>query len=666
MGDMAKRVAELREIIERHNRLYYVEDAPEISDAEWDLLFHELKGIEEANPTLVTPDSPTQRIGAAPSEKFVQHRHLVPMLSLDNAFGKDELIAFEARVKRFLGDESDVVFQGELKFDGLSLSLTFVDGVLQTATTRGDGESGENVTPNAKTIRTIPLRLLVSAPGMIEVRGEVLLDRAEFERINKVRESNGEATFANPRNAAAGSVRQLDSKITASRKLSFWAYGLGASGDLKFDTQSDIANWMKKAGFQVSDHLEKLEGANECLQYIEKWNANRTKLPFDIDGLVFKVDSIALQERLGFTSRGPRWAIAYKFAAEQATTLLEAITWQVGRTGTVTPVAELQPVQVGGVTISRATLHNLEDLLRKDVRVGDTVVVQRAGDVIPEIVSPVPSSSHEKLAIPKAPIECPVCSTELTQKEGEVALRCLNRKCPAQVAERIVHFVSRTAMDIEGLGEKQVLRFLELGHLNDVADIYTLHLRKQELSELDRMGEQSVANLLEAIEASRKRPLNRFLFALGIRHVGETGAFSLARHFGSIERFKEATFEELLTIDDVGPNTAGEIIEFLQDEESRQIMERLLEQVSPEPMIVDVGTGVFVGQTVVLTGKLEKLTREEAEEMVRKQGGKASGSVSKNTSLVVAGPGAGSKLAQAERLGIRVIDEDQFLEMVGG
>lgn len=666
MEDMAKRAAELREIIERHNRLYYVEDAPEISDAEWDRLFHELKGIEEANPTLVTPDSPTQRIGAAPSEKFVQHRHLVPMLSLDNAFGKDELIAFEARVKRFLGDESDVVFQGELKFDGLSLSLTYVDGVLQTATTRGDGESGENVTPNAKTIRTIPLRLLVSAPGMIEVRGEVLLDRAEFERINKVRESNDEATFANPRNAAAGSVRQLDSKITASRKLSFWAYGLGASGVLKFGSQSEIAIWMRKAGFQVSDYLEKLEGANECLQYIEKWNANRTKLPFDIDGLVFKVDGIALQERLGFTSRGPRWAIAYKFAAEQATTLLEAITWQVGRTGTVTPVAELQPVQVCGVTISRATLHNLEDLLRKDVRVGDTVVVQRAGDVIPEIVSPVHSSDHEKLAIPKAPIECPVCSTKLTQKEGEVALRCPNRKCPAQVAERIVHFVSRTAMDIEGLGEKQVLRFLELSHLNDVADIYSLYLRKQELSELDRMGEQSVANILEAIEASRNRPLNRFLFALGIRHVGETGAFSLAQHFGSIERFKEATFEELLTIDDVGPNTAGEIIEFLQDEESRQIMERLLEQVSPEPMIVDVGTGVFVGQTVVLTGKLEKMTREEAEAMVRKQGGKASNSVSKNTSLIVAGPGAGSKLAQAEKFGIPVIDEDQFLEMVGG
>lgn len=666
MGDVAKRAAELREIIERHNRLYYVEDSPEISDAEWDRLFHELKAIEDANPSLITPDSPTQRIGAAPSEKFTQHKHLVPMLSLDNAFGTDELFAFEGRVKRFLGDESDVAFQGELKFDGLSLSLTYVNGVLQTAATRGDGETGENVTPNAKTIRSIPLRLLVDAPGTIEVRGEVLLDKAEFERINAERIKNDEPTFANPRNAAAGSVRQLDSKITASRNLSFWAYGIGATGELRFDSQSGIAKWMEQAGFRVSEHLEILKNGEECVQFIEKWNANRSKLPFEIDGLVFKVDNLRLQERLGFTARGPRWAIAYKFAAEQATTLLEGITWQVGRTGTVTPVAELEPVQVGGVTVSRATLHNLEDMRRKDVRVGDKVVIQRAGDVIPEIVEPVKSKNHDRLPIPEAPNDCPVCGTKLEKKEGEVALRCPNRKCPAQVAERIVHFVSRTAMDIEGLGEKLVLRLLDLGFLKDVADIYQLHLRIQELSELDRMGEQSVSNLLSAIESSRSRPLNRFLFALGIRHVGETGAFSLARHFGTIERFRSATFEELLEIDDVGPNTAGEIVEFLQDEESRNLLERLLEAVSPEPVVVEIGNGIFAGKTVVLTGKLEKMTREEAEEMVRKQGGKAAGSVSKNTHLVVAGPGAGSKLAQAEKLGIEVIDEDAFLKLVNG
>ncbi len=665
MKDAAKRATELREEIERHNRLYYVEDSPEISDAEWDKLFHELKSLEESDPSLITPDSPTQRVGTKPSEKFLPHKHIVPMLSLDNAFGSDELIAFDNRVKKFLGEDKEIEYQGELKFDGLSMSLTYVDGILQVATTRGDGETGENVTPNAKTIRSIPLRLLSKSSGNVEVRGEVLLDKNEFLRINKEREKKGEPAFANPRNAASGSVRQLDSKITASRKLTFWAYGFGASGDQKFSTQSEIAKWLRESGFKVSDQIKILKGAKECLNFVNHWNDKREQLPFEIDGLVFKVDNLNLQERLGFTARGPRWAIAYKFAAEQATTLLKGITWQVGRTGTVTPVAELEPVQVGGVTISRATLHNIEDLLRKDVRIGDTVLIQRAGDVIPEVVSPIPSKKHSTLPIPAAPKSCPVCTFELVQKAGEVALRCPNRKCPAQIAERIVHFVSRTAMDIEGLGEKQVLRFLDLGFLKDVSDIYLLHLRKQELIELDRMGEQSVNNLLQAIEESRRRPINRFLFSLGIRHVGETGAFNLATHFQTIENFLEAKFEDLIQIEDVGPNTAGEIIEFLQDEESRNVLNRLLEHIKPDPLQVEKSDGIFAGQTVVITGKLEKMTRDEAEELIRKQGGKAAGSVSQKTNLVVAGPGAGSKLAQAEKLGIKVINEDDFLALVG-
>ena len=666
MADFAKRAKELRDKLNHHSHLYHVLDKPEISDAEWDRMLRELEAIEEQHPDLITPDSPTMRVGAKPSAKFRPHRHLKPMLSLDNAFGFDALRAFNSRVLRQLGmpESEEVAYMGELKFDGLSMSLTYVDGMLTTAATRGDGETGEDVTPNARTIRSIPLRLRAEAPGTIEVRGEVLLARAEFDRINAERKKAGDPEFANPRNAAAGTVRQLDPKVTASRRLVFWAWGIGETGNLDLDSQAHLYAWLGKAGFKVSSDAKVLQGIEECMKFVEEWTPRRMNLPFNIDGLVFKIKAWRMQERLGTTSRGPRWAIAYKFPAEQTTTKLLGITWQVGRTGTVTPVAELEPVNVGGVIVMRATLHNSEDLHRKDVRVGDTVIVQRAGDVIPEVVGPVPDRQHAKRPVPKPPDKCPVCDTKLVKTEGEVALRCPNNRCPAQVAERIVHFVSRNAMDIDGFGYKLVLRLLEDGFIKDISDIYRLKARRQDLEELERMGAQSVSNLLDAIEASKTRPLNRFLYALGIRHVGETSSFDLAKTFGSLDAVRHAKYEELLKVGDVGPRTAGEIVEFFQEEENQRLIDDLLALgVKPSPLQV-LRSGQFAGKTVVFTGKLEHMTREDAEALVREMGGTAAGSVSKSTDLVVAGPGAGSKLEKAKSEGVKVISEKEFLKLL--
>ncbi len=660
----------LREEIDHHNHLYYVLDQPEISDAEWDRKFRELAALEEEHPELRTPDSPTQRVGARPSERFGKHKHLSPMLSLDNALGLDELREFDVRVKKGLAkSEEEIEYTAEPKFDGLSLSITYDDGLLQVAATRGDGEVGEDVTSNAKTIGSIPLRLRCDSFGVIEVRGEVLMNRTEFARINEGLLEAGLPEFANPRNAAAGTMRQLDPKVTASRKLSFWAWGLGTPGTAAYTKQTEIIAFLRSAGFRVSEHVRLVSGIEECEQYVEEYTNRRNELPYEIDGLVFKVNDIRSQQSLGFTARGPRWAIAYKFPAQQTTTLLTAITWQVGRTGVVTPVAELEPVEVGGVTVARATLHNFEELIRKDVRIGDTVVVQRAGDVIPEIVCPVADRSHDSRPIPVLPDVCPVCTSTLVRREDEVALRCPNRVCPAQVAERIVHYVSRSAMDIDGLGEKLVLRLLDLAYISDVSDIYRLFERRDELESLDRMGAQSVDNLLRAIEASKDRPLNRFLFALGIRQVGESLAFSLSSHFGALSSVREATYEQLLRVPDVGPNTAAEIVEFFQKTENQQLIEKLLAGgVRPQSVAVaeKEGDNPFVGKTVVFTGKLEKMTREDAEEIVRRSGGTAASSVSKRTDFVVAGPGSGAKAKKATELGIPLVTEDEFLGMVPG
>ena len=668
MKEIEERIRKLRDEINRHNYLYYVLEKPEISDAQFDKLFRELQTLEAKYPQFISDDSPTMRVGAKPSEKFLTHKHLTPMLSLDNAFGADELEEFFHRTSRFLKkrDVTHLEVTGELKFDGISLSLTYEDGVLKTAATRGDGETGENITPNARTINTIPLRLQQEFPGIIEVRGEVMLTRDEFARINEERAKNGEQLFANPRNAASGSLRQLDSKITASRNLSFWAWSVGEVKKTGCKSQFELYGWLRNMGFRVSEHIRLLSGFKDCKKFVEEWEFKRSELPFDIDGLVFKVNEFEVQNELGYTSRGPRWAIAYKFAAEQAMTKLLSITWQVGRTGVVTPVAELDPVHVGGVKVSRATLHNYDEIMRKDLRIGDTVVVQRAGDVIPEVVHVVIHDKQKRGKKPAAPSKCPACHSDLVRKDGEVALRCLNRTCPAQNAERIVHFASRNAMEIEGLGEKNVLRLIDEGLVETISDIYRLKEKREKLVALERMGEQSVSNLLNAIEESKKRPLHRFLHGLGIRQVGETAAFALARRFKTIDVLRDAQFEELMQVPDIGPNTAGEIVAFFEDEENRRLLDELkdLGVVPEEVKEAEVGDNPFSGKTLVFTGKLEKMTREEAEEMIRKLGGKASGSVSKSTDLVVAGPGAGSKLENAKKYGVRVIDEDEFLKMV--
>ncbi|MBX7131887.1 MAG: NAD-dependent DNA ligase LigA [Fimbriimonadaceae bacterium] len=658
--NVAERAAFLRGEIERHNRLYYVFDAPEIGDTEYDRLFHELKRIEDEHPELRSPDSPTQRVGVAPLDRFEQHRHRAPMLSLDNAFGQDELRAFDERVRKGLGRER-VRYFGELKFDGLSMSLTYEDGLLVRATTRGDGTTGEVVTPNARTVRGIPLRLTEPIPGTIEVRGEVVMFRAVFDEVNRERQARGESPFVNPRNAAAGGMRQLDSRLTAQRKLNFFAYGAIPAENLA-ESQSALMTKLRDLGFAVRQEGRVCEGFDELWTFTQLVQSMRPALPFGIDGAVLKVDRFDEQDALGMTARGPRWATAYKFPAEQAFTTLVRVFNQVGRTGTVTPVAELEPVFVGGVTVSRATLHNYEDLARKDVREGDTVIIQRAGDVIPEVVGAVLEKRIGDPPRPQPPTICPECGTELVRAEGYIAIRCPNRQCPAQVSAKLIHFASRLAMDIEGLGEKQIVRFLELGYLSDLPSVFRLHQYRAALVELDRMGEQSVTKLLAAIEDSKTRPLNRFIYALGIRFVGDRTAGDLAREFRTLENLRHADYEQLLAVPDIGPRTASEIQEWFEEPENQALLDGLLgEGVSPVEGEAPVGD-LFAGQTLVFTGKLEHMTREDAEALVIKLGGKASGSVSKLTTTVVAGPGAGSKLAKAEQLGIPVISEQEFLE----
>lgn len=655
----ADRAAWLRQELERHNYLYYVLERPEIDDTQYDRMFRELVDLESAHPELRTPDSPTQRVGSAPVAEFGTHRHAVPMLSLDNVFDEAELRAFDERARKELHVDQ-VDYHAELKFDGLSLSLTYRDGLLETATTRGDGVTGEVVTPNAKTLRGVPLRLKGVVPGVLEVRGEVLLFKEAFDRMNADRSARGEQVYVNPRNAASGSMRQLDSRITASRKLNFFAYALGAGPSLA-GTQSGTLSRLKVLGFAVNDQSVTAHGLDELLAFIEHAQSIRNDLPFGIDGVVIKVNDLAQQATLGFTNRGPRWAVAFKFPAEQAMTVLQGILWQVGRTGVVTPVADLAPVFVGGVTVTRATLHNMEDLTRKDVRVGDTVIVQRAGDVIPEVVGPVLEKRTGNPPVPTEPTHCPECETALIRKQGEVALRCPNRQCPAQIAAALRHFCSRGAMDIEGLGAKLIDRFLELGWLFDIPGIYRLGDRAEEIAALDRFGEQSTANLLAAIEASKTRPLDRLVFGLGIRFVGDRTAKDLAREFRTLDGLRNCTYETLVGIPDIGERTAREIEAWFEDPENQAIIDRLLEYgVAPVEAEAPVGD-LFAGETWVFTGKLEQFSREDAEALVLRYGGKAAGSVSKNTTAVVAGPGAGSKLVKAQQLGVPVLDEGEFL-----
>lgn len=658
----SERVLDLRRTLERAIERYYVDDAPEISDTEYDMLLRELTDLEAAHPELVTPDSPTQRIGAPPQKGFAPHTHSRPMLSLDNAFTEEELRAFDERIRKVLGRE-EIEYFVELKFDGLSMALQYEDGRLILAATRGDGTTGETVTHNARTVHGIPLQLPLKVQGRLEVRGEVLMLKSVFERLNRARAERGEQVFANPRNAASGGMRQLDSRLTAQRRLSFFAYSI-AEGAETVTSQSEAMANLASLGFGTRSEAQLCMGIEAVVARVAALQELRASLPFGIDGVVIKVNSFAEQAEMDFTSRFPRWAIAYKFAAEEAFSIVEAVTFQVGRTGAVTPVAELQPVQVGGVTVRRATLHNMSELTRKDVRVGDTVIIRRAGDVIPEVVGPDLSRRPTHAVPVPTPARCPECDTELIQDEGMVVLRCPNRHCPAQISAKLVHFASRLALDIESLGEKQVDRFVELGYLSDLPSIYRLPQHRAALVELDRMGESSTQRLIDAILASKTRPLDRLLFGLGIRFVGDRTARDLARRFGTLAAFRGASYEDLIGIADIGPRTAEEIASWLQDDSNQSMLDELLALgVQPEEETGPTGD-LFAGQTLVFTGKLETLDRTDAETLVVRLGGNAGGSVSSKTSLVVAGPGAGSKLAKAEQLGVKVISEADFIAML--
>ena len=683
------RIEELRRQLNYHNYRYYVLDSPVVSDAEYDRMMQELTGLEDEYPDLVTPDSPTQRVGAAPAEAFQSYAHRVPMLSLQNAFSIGEVEAFDQRVKRMLEMPSDaeIEYVCELKIDGLAISLTYENGVFTRGATRGDGYSGEDITTNLRTIRAIPLAMLdaetrgrgdtgmaqgqtfnvqgsaVSVPPVIEVRGEVYLLHEEFRRINREREEAGEATFANPRNAAAGSVRQLDSSITAKRNLDIFLYGVGFVEGVTFETHWETLQALKAWGFKVNPNIRRVKHMGEVREYIEEWTERRETLGYDIDGIVVKVNSLALQDRLGYVARSPRWATAYKFPATQETTIIRDIFVSVGRTGALTPVADMEPVEVGGVTVSRATLHNEDEIRRKDIRIGDTVVIQRAGDVIPEVVKVIKEKRTGRERQFRMPDICPVCGSRVERPEGEAVTRCINLSCPAQVRERIVHFTSRGAMDIEGVGPAQVDQFVERGLIGDPADLY--FLKVEDLLPLDRMGEKLASKLIGAIQESKHPPLARLLYALGIRHVGEHVAQVLADHLGSVELVASASREQLAAVPEIGPIIAESIADFFDEDHNRKILEKLRKAgVQPKVETREAG-GAFAGKTFVFTGALKSFTRDEAEETVRRLGGRAASSVSRNTDYVVAGEEAGSKLDKARELGIAVLSEDEFLRMAG-
>ena len=688
----AARIEELRQQINYHNYRYYVLDSPVVSDAEYDRLMRELTELEEEHPSLVTPDSPTQRVGAPPATAFESYTHRVPMLSLANGFSTEEVVAFDQRIKRMLGmsADSDIEYVAELKIDGLAMSLTYERGVFVRGATRGDGYSGEDITTNLRTIKAIPLALLDTEtrrrgdtesktsgspqsairnpkseiPRLMEVRGEVYMLHEEFRRINREREAAGEPTFANCRNAAAGSVRQLDSSITARRNLDMFVYGVGAGEGVEFETHYETLQALKSWGFKVNPNIRLCANIEAILSFIEEWTRKRETLGYDIDGIVVKVNSLDLQDRLGFVARNPRWALAYKFAPSQETTVIREIVVQVGRTGALTPVAKMDPVEVGGVTVSSATLHNEDEIRRKDIRIGDAVVIQRAGDVIPEVVQVITEKRTGAEKPFKMPDTCPVCGSRVERPEGEAVARCVNLACPAQVKERIVHFASRNALDIEGVGPGQVDQLVEKGLVRDPADLYSLKM--EDLLALERMGDKLASKILSAIEGSRNPTLPRLVYGLGIRHVGEHVAQVLADHFGSLDAIEEASEDELARVPEIGPVIAESIADFFAEEHNHRILEKLRRAgVIPKAEKREV-SGAFEGKTFVFTGTLKSFTREQAEEKVRQLGGRAASSVSKNTDFVVAGEEAGSKLQKARDLGVTVLSEDEFARMAEG
>jgi DNA ligase (NAD+) len=668
-GSAEQRAGELRRELERHNRLYYVLDDPEVGDDEYDALLDELRAIEAEHPELRTPDSPTQRVGAPPLDRFEQVEHHEQMLSLGNARNEEELRAWENRLANYLKrldiTASQFSYTTEPKIDGLAISLTYEDGVLVRGATRGDGRVGEDVTQNLRTIGSVPLRI-PDAPELVEVRGEVYLPIAAFKALNERRAEAGEPTFANPRNSAAGSIRQLDPSLAAERPLSTWIYGIGAAPGLDLATHMDEVEWLNERGFKVNPDTGHHAGVEGVVERCHRWEERREQLDYEIDGVVVKVDERALWRELGVVGREPRWAIAWKFPPTTATTTMHEVVWNVGRTGHMVPFAMLEPVHVGGVTVTTATLHNEEDLARKDVRAGDEVVVMRAGDVIPQVVSPKLPRKNPRARKPGPPKVCPDCGTETVKPEEAVFTICPNRTgCPGQAFQHVKHFVSKGAMDIEGLGEKQAAVFLERGVIADVADVYDLTAER--LVELDRFAETSARNLVAAIDASRERPFKRVLYALGLPGVGYVTAEALADHFGSIDALREADPEKIEEVEGVGPIMAVRIAESLADEPTWALVEKLKEKglkLEADASERRAEGGPLEGKTVVLTGTLPELTREEAAALVKAAGGKVTSSVSKKTDYVVAGESPGSKLAKAESFGTEVLDEPGLLALV--
>ncbi|WP_018932384.1 NAD-dependent DNA ligase LigA [Gracilibacillus lacisalsi] len=659
-----QKLVALREELTEYNYQYHVLDNPSVSDAEYDAKMKELKAIEAEFPELITPDSPSQRVGGEPLEQFEKVTHRVPMLSLGNAFNEEELKDFDRRVREGLATD-DVTYVCELKIDGLAISLRYQDGLFVQGATRGDGTTGEDITSNLKTIRSIPLRIKDHSP--IEVRGEAYMPQKAFVSLNEAREKNGEEPFANPRNAAAGSLRQLDPKIAAKRHLDIFLYAVGEWESGSLETHSERLTYLQELGFKTNPEWRKCHCIEEVIQYVEEWVEKRAALSYDIDGIVIKVDNLEAQEQLGFTAKSPRWAIAYKFPAEEAVTNLTDIELSVGRTGVVTPTAILEPVKVAGTTVQRASLHN-EDLIKeKDIRIGDTVVIKKAGDIIPEVVRVVEdmrTEEQEPFAMPEA---CPSCGDELVRLEEEVALRCINPNCPAQLKEGLIHFVSRLAMNIDGLGEKVIEQLFHAEYIHTIADLY--RLEREELLKLERMGEKSVENLLTAIENSKQNSLERLLFGLGIRFVGSKAAKTLAEHFETMDRLQQASFEDLIAIDEIGDKMADSIVHYFEDDQVKQLISELkdlgLNLTYQGPKVNEAAAdSPFSGKTVVLTGKLAIYTRQEAKQQIEALGGNVTGSVSKKTDLLIAGEDAGSKLDKAKKLEVEVWDEAKLQEVL--
>jgi len=666
-AEAKKRIEQLVEQLTRYDRAYFVDDKPLVSDAIYDQLFHELLNLETQYPDLTLPHSPTKRVGSEPIEAFDKVEHEVAMLSLSNAFSEQELRDFDRRVKSLL--DSSVEYVCELKIDGLAVSLLYEDGHFIRGATRGDGTVGEDITSNLKTIRSIPLT--IDAPGRLEVRGEAFMPKEAFERLNEVRAQKGESLFANPRNAAAGSLRQLDPKIAASRQLDLFIFGYGAWPEETIQQHSERLAYLKELGLKVNPHWKRCNSIDEVIDYVEEWTEKRNSLPYEIDGIVIKVNDINKQEQLGFTARTPRWATAYKFPAIEAVTTLYDVELSVGRTGVVTPTALLEPVFVDGSTVSRATLHNQDQIKALDIHLGDRVIIKKAGDIIPKVVRVLKEERKEDAVPYRMPDKCPACHSELVHLDDEVALRCINPNCPAQVKEGLIHFASRDAMNIDGLGEKIIEQLFEAKLIQSIPDLY--RLQKEQLLPLERMGEKSVENLLNAIEQSKTNSLEKLLFGLGIRHIGAKAADIIAAHFITMENIQKATFEDLVAIDEIGEKMAHSVVQFFAEPKVNDLIEALttlgLNMTYKNVEKGDVTsalTEAFQNKTVVLTGRLEHYTRKEAKELIEANGGKVTGSVSGNTDLLIAGDNAGSKYEQAQKLQVPIWDEETFISIVEG